>query len=199
MRRHAERGEVVPLLPGEGAPALADEALIAACALGDAGALAALFERHRERLHRFCARIASADAAEDLVQETFVAAWTHAARFRGRSSVRAWLLGIAANLARKRRRGGVRRDAAMASLRVIAGASTPDPEGRVADRQTLDRLAAGIAALPHALRVAFVLCEIEGLSGADAARALGIRQGTLWRRLHDARRRLLPLLDGEER
>ena len=47
-----------------------------------------------------------------------------------------------------------------------------------------------LAALPVALRECFVLCQLEGVSGPEAARALGIRPGTLYRRIHDARQRL---------
>ena len=41
--------------------------------------------------------------------------------------------------------------------------------------------------LPHDLRVAYILCELEDTPGKDAALALGIPEGTLWRRLHEVR------------
>ena len=190
---------VLPLRPPDRAEALSDEALLAAVAVGDGGALAALFRRHHARVHRFCARIAGDADAEDLVQETFVAAWVQAPRWRGSASARAWLYAIAANLARKRWRGGARRAVAFDALRVVERRDAPGPERQVADREALERLARAIEALPHDLRVAFVLCEIEGVSGTEAAKALGVRPGTLWRRLHEARRRLLPVVEGEER
>ena len=52
-----------------------------------------------------------------------------------------------------------------------------------------------LASLPHDLRVVFVMCELEEVSGAEAARVLNLRQGTLYRRLHDARRKLRYALD----
>ena len=52
-------------------------------------------------------------------------------------------------------------------------------------------------ALPHDLRAAFVLCDLEEMPGVEAARALDVRAGTLWRRLHEARRALrAALFDG---
>jgi RNA polymerase sigma-70 factor (ECF subfamily) len=68
-------------------------------------------------------------------------------------------------------------------------------DDEVSNRQLMRRLASAIDELPHDLRVVFLLCEMEGISGTDAARALGLRPGTVWRRLHDARKRLLSILE----
>ena len=51
-------------------------------------------------------------------------------------------------------------------------------------------LMAAIEGLSYKLRVVLVMCDIEGIPGAEAAKSLGIREGTLWRRLHDARKKL---------
>jgi RNA polymerase sigma-70 factor (ECF subfamily) len=64
----------------------------------DEPAFAALVERHRAELHLHCYRfMAATQDAEDLVQETFLRAWAKRASFQGRSTVRAWLYGIATN------------------------------------------------------------------------------------------------------
>jgi RNA polymerase sigma-70 factor (ECF subfamily) len=68
------------------------------------------------------------------------------------------------------------------------------PHEAVQRAQDLARLAAALEELPHDLRVAYVLCDLEELSGVDA-RVLGLRAGTLWRRLHDARRALREAID----
>lgn len=181
-------------------PELSDEALIAACKVGDRGALAALFERHQRALHRFCSRLLGPSGeVEDLVQSTFLAAWTDAGRYRGQSSVRAWLYGIASNLARHGFRSEKRKRGAFESLRWKPAAPVAPVDEQASRRQLLDRLGAALEELPHDLRVVFVMCEIEEVPGAEAAEALAIRPGTLWRRLHDARKRLLPLLEGGER
>jgi len=191
---------VLPLArsSGTGPAPLGDEALVAACAVGDANALAALFQRHHDAVHRICTRLAHASEVDDLVQNTFVAAWTQAGRFRGQSSVRAWLCAIAANLVRKSRRSEARKRSALGFLRLAPAPARRGVDDQVADRQLCDRLQVALDALPDDLRIAFVLCEIEQIPGVEAARALGLRPGTLWRRLHDARKRLLAALEGEE-
>jgi RNA polymerase sigma-70 factor (ECF subfamily) len=64
-------------------------------------------------------------------------------------------------------------------------------------RELLARMGAALERLPHELKEAFLLCEVEELSGVEAARALDVRPGTLWRRLHEARKRLRAALDEE--
>jgi hypothetical protein len=74
------------------------------------------------------------------------------------------------------------------------GAAAPD---EVALRsQQAHRLAAALDELPHDLRVVYVLCELEDMPGVEAARALDVRPGTLWRRLHEARRALRDAIEG---
>jgi len=64
------------------------------------------------------------------------------------------------------------------------------------DRHLLAQLPAALEALPHDHRVVFVLVDLEQERGSDAARMLGIPQGTLWRRLYDARRAVRRTLTG---
>ena len=63
--------------------------------------------------------------------------------------------------------------------------------------QQLDRLASALETLPHDLRTAYVLCDLEEVPGIEAARILDVRPGTLWRRLHDARRALRASIEGD--
>ena len=62
--------------------------------------------------------------------------------------------------------------------------------------RTLFHAGYALSALPPILRETFVLCELEDVPGPEAARALGVREGTLWWRLHEARRRLRAAVDG---
>ena len=180
--------------------ALSDEALLAACALGDGAALTTLYRRHLSSVRRFVARVLGPRSPEldDLVQQVFLTAWKDAARFRGQSSVRGWLYGISANLARRHRRGEVRRGFAFMRWSWVTPTSAPPPDGAVARQQLVDRLAVALEGLPHDLRVAYVMCEIEDLPGVEAARILDVRPGTLWRRLHDARKRLRVAIEGDQ-
>lgn len=192
---------VIPLRPlGARATELSDEALIAACANGDATALTALYRRHQAPISRFASRLLGGRAAEveDVVQQVFLLAWRDAARFRAASSVRGWLFGIAANVARRHHRGEARRGFAFMRLSWFTATTTPPIDEAIVRKQLVDRLGAALDALPHDLRVAYVMCEIEDLPGVEAARILGVRPGTLWRRLHDARKRLRAAIEGAQ-
>jgi len=196
-------GGVAKLIPlrriGNAPSDLSDDALVAACAVGDRAALGALFDRHERALYRFLSRLATTDRDEidDLVQNTFLEAWRSANRFRGRGDVRSWLFGIGCNVARRYVRGKSRRRSAHANLAESAPGRGPvKPDDEAERRQLMARLGDALARLPHSQREAFVLCDLEGMTGVAAARAVGVRQGTMWRRLHEARRALRDALEG---
>ena len=171
---------------------LTDEGLVAACATADSAACALLFERHVVAVHRFVARMRSSDpdAVDDLVQATFMSAFRSAATFRD-GAVRSWLFGIAVNLVRNYARGEVRRKRA---LQVVAEIPTMHT---TADPALVAKLPDAIAGLPHDLRAALILVDLEGEKGSDAAAALGIPAGTLWRRVFHARKALRAALGGD--
>lgn len=190
-----KRGQLIQLRPDAHVDELSDEGLVAACARGDRTARALLFERHVYAVHRFISRMAAsdADAVDDLVQATFVSAFQAADQFRG-DHVRGWLFGIAANLVRGFARREIRRKRAMRAVAEVSEVST----ARIAPANPdLARLPAAIEALPHDQRVALVLIDLEGEKGKDAAAALGIPEGTLWRRVYHARQALRAALAGE--
>ncbi len=172
---------------------LSDVGMVAACATGDRAARSMLFERHADALHRFVSHMRGADADEvdDLVQVTFLRAFDAAKRFRG-ATAHSWLFGIAANVVKEYARKEIRRKRALGVVaEELPAVATPrDP--------TLSRLPDAIAALGHELRAAFVLVDLEGERGIDAAAALGIPQGTLWRRVFEARTALRRALQGGE-
>lgn len=190
--------QILPLRRVEGTPeALSDAALLAACALGDQAALGTLFDRHHTAVYRFIARLSQADPADldDLVQNTFLTVQRSARRYEGRSAVRTWILGIAANTARReaRSRGRRRRLAAVVAAQPQSASTAVDIA--VDRRQAVERLQTALAALPEKLRVCFVLCQLEGVPGPEAAATLGIRLGTLYRRIHTARKTLSAALE----
>jgi RNA polymerase sigma-70 factor (ECF subfamily) len=127
-------------------------------------------------------------ARDDLVQATFLEIQRAAPSFRGTSSVKTWILGVAANLARHMLRSERRRRAHQARyLERMTGA----PElldAQVERRKLLARVATALAALPRDQQIAFILCDLEQLPGVEVARVLEIPEGTLWRRLHTARK-----------
>jgi RNA polymerase sigma-70 factor (ECF subfamily) len=192
-------GKIAYLHPANARPAaMADVALIAACGTGDKVSLGELFQRFHRDVYRFLARLSGCDARDldDLVQNTFLNAQLSARRFAGRSSVKTWLFGIAANVAKHHFRGEARRQRAMRSLSELPSTAADAPSSAAETREALARLRKGLDDLPHDLRVAFVMCAIEGIPGVEAAAILGVRQGTVWRRLHEARK---ALIDAAER
>jgi RNA polymerase sigma-70 factor (ECF subfamily) len=187
LRRPDDRGRVSEL---------SDEALLASCGVGDPAALGALFDRHHEAIYRLISRLLRMEPAEtdDLVQLTFMAAWKSAGGYKGKGSVKSFLYGIAANTVRRHFRNTRRRLAALADWPEPAAGGSPDEAAMRA--QQVKRLAAALDELPLDLRAAYVLCDLEDVPGVEAARILDVRAGTLWRRLHEARRALREAIEG---
>jgi len=202
MNDRTAKGKLVALRRGAGAIAdMSDEALLAACGTGDTAALDALFERFSAAVYRFAGRLPTTDelARDDLVQATFLEVRRTARRFRGTSSVKTWILGVAANVARHQLRSERRRRAHQARYaeRLAAVSERPDDE---AERcELLRRVADALAALPHNQQVAFILCDLEEVPGVEVARALRVPEGTLWRRLHVARKAVRAALERSTR
>jgi RNA polymerase sigma-70 factor (ECF subfamily) len=170
---------------------LDDEVLLGACARGDTGALGALFDRHDQSVRRFLARVCQVPAAdlEDLVHATFLEVYRSAPAFRGRASAKTWIFGVALNVSRHHARGEARRRRFLTALAGVGPRGALAHEA-VEHRHTLARMAVALDQLPYARRGAFVLCEIEGLTAAEAGTVLGVRPGTIGRWLHEARKSL---------
>jgi RNA polymerase sigma-70 factor (ECF subfamily) len=178
------------------AAASTDAELMGQLARGEIDALGELYDRYHDVVRRFLGRAArDADDVDDLVHATFLEAAQSAARYDGRPSCRPWLVGIAAHLLRRRRQRFGRFMAVLASLRGVR-ATPADPRPAMQARTDLDR---ALAAISEAKRVTILMAEVEGLSCAEIAAALEIPVGTVWTRLHAARRELRRALEeGEE-
>jgi RNA polymerase sigma-70 factor (ECF subfamily) len=177
---------------------MSDAALLAACAVGDSAALGALFDRFRESVERYLSRLQRTSEADldDLVQATFLTVQRAAGSYRGRGSVGSFILGIATNVVRHHVRSENRRRAMMV-VYAKADPLPPASPGETAEhREILHRAQEALQALPEELRAVFVLAELEGLPGAEVARILNLREGTVWRRLHNARKALRKALEG---
>lgn len=169
---------------------MSDRALVSALAEGDNAALGALYDRFAGDVHRFLVRISRGDIAEDLAQQTFIEAYRSAPRFRGESSVKTWLFGIAVNQARNYFRSEARRANASAKLATMPPSRPPSMNETITIEQQRRWVAAAVETLSPGLREAYVLCVIEEVPGKEAAQILGIREASLWRRLSDARNAL---------
>ncbi len=182
-------------MPGEESESvLTDAELLKRTAAGEREAFDELVGRHQAAVFRF-ARAATdgAAAAEDVLQETFLAAWRAAAAFQRRSAVRTWLLTIARNQAWHHRERAGRipvDDVPLPELGVAAGWGDPGPEEGALRSQRRDRLARALSALAPDEREILVLRELEELTGEETAAALGIGLAAMKSRLHRARLRL---------
>ncbi len=165
-----------------------DAALVRAIAGHDEGALRLLYERHAgwllARLRRRCA---DGDVVLDVVQDTFVAAWEGASRFRGDGQVAGWLWGIAIHrlVTRLRRRGAAELRLGPALLERDAVAMSA--EDRVLLAVEHSDVGTAITHLSPELRVVLQVTVLDGLTTLEAARLLRIPQGTVKTRLARAR------------
>ncbi len=175
--------------------ALGDPDVLKLVANGDIGALGELYDRYREPIRRFLTRAtANADDVDDLVHSTFLEAAKSAGRYDGRPSCRPWLAGIAVQLLRRRRRSFRNWAVVLTSLRDTR-AIAADPRSALEAHVDVEQ---ALSTISETKRVALLLVEVEGLSCQEAAAALAIPVGTVWTRLHAARRELRRAL-GEDR
>lgn len=176
-----------------------DEAVAAACYTGDPRAIAELFERFQLPVTRFLSRVQAGVDVEDLVQTTFMRIARGKCRFDGRSSVKTWLFGIATNVMRQHLRSTIQRR--KLSFHLLSSPQ-PDSYDRVCEqvdaRRDIRLVEAAFLELPEPSRLAFVLCELEGLSAKEAGRVLNASETAIWKRVSDARKALLGVVGGEK-
>jgi RNA polymerase sigma-70 factor (ECF subfamily) len=177
-----------------------DEDLAARAAAGDTSAFETIVGRYQARVFRLACRLTSDTDAPDVLQEAFLQIYRHLPSFRGESQFGTWVYRIATNAALMHRRARARRPAdsleeflpkfdvdgrhlaTPAELQVAASAD------ELLDRQILaDKAREVIARLPDLYRDAFVLRDLEEMSTADVAEALGVDPATVRQRVHRAR------------
>lgn len=186
--------------------AATDRELWTAAVDGDAEAFGALFERHSRAVYNFAFRsTANWATAEDAASEVFLTAWRRRSEvvFTTESgSVLPWLLGVASNQLRNRRRSGRRASAALGRLnaREVQPDHSDETVGRIADEAQMAEVQAVVEQLPQHERDVLALCAWAGLDYEEAAIALAVPVGTVRSRLSRARAHLRELVevDGHE-
>jgi RNA polymerase sigma-70 factor, ECF subfamily len=174
-----------------------DAELVRLAREGSASALRLIVRRYNQRLYRVARAIVRDDTeAEDVMQEAYLSAFRHLAKFRADASLATWLTRIVVNTAI----GHLRPERIMVPLDAVdkiawpdAGvvaishhASEFDPESIVARSQVRDLLERAIDNLPEPFRVVFVMRMVEQLSIEETACSLGLREETVKTRLHRA-------------
>ncbi|MDB4980551.1 MAG: polymerase sigma-70 factor, subfamily [Myxococcales bacterium] len=184
-------GKLIRLRPPDarGDEVVSDDVLVSSCSAGDNDALAELFRRHGPRVYRILAGLSGIARRDldDLVQTTFIEVGRAASRFAGRAAVGTWIIGIALNVMRHHVRREVKRDALLADAELLDVRVSSRPDEDTARKQLIVRVQRALAELPELTQLVFSMCELEGIKGVEAARLLGMREGTLWRKLHEAR------------
>ena len=169
-----------------------DLALLRAVSAGDEEALGCLYDRHAGWLTvRLSRRCSSPEVVDQAVQDTFLALWRGAASYRGGGDVGAFIWGIGI----RRLVDAIRREGRSGRWS-WSGRRSEDTEVVVsAEDQVLvgfehGRLAPALASLSPELRAALEATVLDGLTTAEAARLLGIAEGTVKSRCHRARQAL---------
>jgi RNA polymerase sigma-70 factor (ECF subfamily) len=169
-------------------------------------AIPRLLEEHGSRLFNLGLRLCgSREAAEDLVQETFLRAFRKWDQFEHRSSPVTWLYTIASRLCRRlhrKRAGEPERIGSLQELLPFGDAKLAVMPSETGDglteqirREGREKVEEAIASLPLTFRQPLVLKEIAGLSVRQTAEILGLKPATVKTRLHRARLRLRQMLE----
>ncbi len=176
-----------------------DSELAALALTGRQTAYRELLGRHREAVFRLVrGSISDSDAALDVTQEAFIAAFAALKSYDGTRPFKAWVSRIAINKCRDwARRRAVRRFFSFALPLEAAAAiaiETIPADQQLADHVELARVRDAITKLPVAIREPLVLRTIEGLTQAETAQVLGISEKAVETRLYRARNKLTDIL-----
>ena len=181
------------------APSLAqdDQSLVEALAAGELGALRQLYDRHAPWLSvRLMRRCNDREIVADVLQDTFVAVWQSAERYRGAGEVGAWMWGIAIRRLVSRLR--TRRDVVLLRDPTTSTGSAVGLEDELLAGVEYGDLGRAMAELSPELRAVIQATVLDGLTTREAGRLLGIPQNTVKTRVHRAKARLrASLVEGD--
>jgi RNA polymerase sigma-70 factor (ECF subfamily) len=172
-----------------------DLVLLGRVAEGDRDAFRRLYSHYHRRLHRFLMRLTrERQVTEEVINDTMMVVWQHAADFRGASRVSTWILGIAYRRALKtleRTRNASAQDV------IVAAANAPD--GALLDMlsqgtETHDWIDRALTQLSPEHRMVIELAYFLGLSCEEIAEIVGCPLGTVKTRMFYGRERLRQLL-----
>jgi RNA polymerase sigma-70 factor, ECF subfamily len=177
-----------------------DADLVAQLRRSAPGAFDSLYRLHAERVWRFLHRLsATASAAQDSFQETWLAAARNAHRLREDTQLIPWLLTIARNKHRNALRFETQRAEHHALVRGSPPAGPPPPDEQANARQRMARVEEALRELPEVHREVLLLHLVEGLEPATLARVLDLREDAVRKRLSRARAALEEALHERER
>jgi RNA polymerase sigma factor (sigma-70 family) len=155
------------------------------------GAFDEVFRRYRDRIWRFLVNLTrQPDRAEDLFQETWLAAARNAHRLSEDTDLGPWLFTIARNKHRNGLRFLANDQRKRQGLAAVPPAATASPDEATDARRAAARVASGLARLPVAHREVLLLSVQEGMETREIAAVLGLREEAVRKRLSRARAEL---------
>ncbi|MGY8680272.1 RNA polymerase sigma factor [Bradyrhizobium sp. UFLA05-153] len=179
------------------ATGLTEAELVERARARDEAALRAIMQANNRRLYRLARGILRNDSeAEDVVQETYVRAFTHLDGFRGESGLSTWLSRIAINEALGRVRSrkmhvelGALPEATLEAqiIQFPVSSAAGDPEKSMAQREIQRVVEHAVDELPDVFRMVFIARVMEGMNVEETADLLGVKPETVKTRLHRAR------------
>jgi RNA polymerase sigma factor (sigma-70 family) len=166
------------------------EQVVNAAQQGDPRAIAILVSGSHSHVQRFARTLCSTpEDAEDAAQEALIVLYRKIGTLRVAASLASWMFRIVRNECIRRTRLALRRP-------VNAATVEPSAEDAALARLEVERVVDSIAELPAEQRAVLVLRDIQGLSGAATAQALGLSRAAMKSRLHRGREALRARLDG---
>lgn len=159
----------------------ADFTLMSRVAVRDCDAASQLFDRHSDEIFAYFARRVGRVEAEDFLQEVFVRALRRASTFRGDSTARTWLFGIARYVLLERRH-----DRFFRTVGDEAAEPAPGPESLLLLGERATQLISALECLPDEQAIVFELHQIDGLHHEEIAELLNIRAAASRKRLQRA-------------
>jgi RNA polymerase sigma-70 factor (ECF subfamily) len=179
-----------------------DAAAVESVRRGDREAFRILVQKYQDVLYRTAVqRVGSPDVAADLVQATFIKAYTSIWRCRDPERFGAWIYRILVNGTKDHQKSKRRRDISLSddtAQPVLQLRSARDPERDLDRSSTKERLNRALATLPELMREAFLLKHVEGMSYEEIAALLHVSVPALKMRVHRARSLLHEALKGDE-
>lgn len=158
---------------------------------GDREALEELLAQQAPAIYRFSLRMCRNVAdAEDALQDTLLSIANHLGEFAGRASLSSWVFALTRSACARRRRGLKNRPAQSLDEALPLHSSRLSPEEQAGQRELTEALTAALEQIPDLYREVLLLRDVEGLSGNEAAEALGLSLDALKSRLHRARQAL---------
>lgn len=183
MTENPRTGRLRPLLSGVVLRSQTDARLCTLASAGNQQAFSAIFERYRHELRSHAGRLVRADRTDDVVQKAMLGAWAALLAGSQITDLRAWLHRVVHNAALDTVSKRGYDDSELPDSSIAPALTEELAEGRLNAAAALS----AIAALPEGQRRALTLTAIEGHSGHDAARAMGISESAMRQLVYRAR------------